>query len=752
MKTRLLLLTAFLSVATLAMGEIYNNNKYSLTFYGTPITISSSPHMVRPLSSLNTSEIGATISSIDDNKLKNLLNECNLLKSKFELNDWGYLVLVNKIAHTCLSNDNEAVLLAYLIMAKTGYDVRLAKDNNKLYLMFASTNLIYGCSYFAMNNRTYYPYPIIQFSQGKQISFCNVSIIGEKPISFMIDKLPNLAQSESQPKELKSVKYPDWNFSVSCNENLIDFYNDIPANAIGKNFMTRWTQLANTPLSENVQRQLYPKMAKLVSGLSQREAVERILNWIQTAFTYAYDDDVWGKDRAFYPEETLFYPYNDTEDRSALMSRIITDLLNLKTLFLYYPGHTAIGIAFTDEDVEGNFLMYEGEKYTICDGVYIGAPVGAAMPGFENLTPQALPVNTVNHLLAGFPVKLTKNVKRLQPTPQPIQKNTAIIEWIDFASTVKQKEYQLKVGIKSASKIEETNIMVNGSQSRGINTVKSDGYDQTIKETLKLSEGYNSIVVTVRNADGITTSEKKITCQIDKTTPAVNQKRIALVMGNSNYQDANVNKLKNPVNDATDIAAKLKSLGFTVICSLDQTKKGMESAIREFGNKAMDYDVALFYYAGHGIGCNGNNYLIPIDADIPEEDEVQYQCTNANLVLDKMEKAHIQMKIVILDACRNNPFARSWNRSVSGDGLNIMNAPKGTFIAFSTAPGDVAQDGKGRNSPYTAALLETLDTPLLSITDFFQEVLEKVATQTGERQNPWTSNSFRGKFFFNQKK
>ena len=109
------------------------------------------------------------------------------------------------------------------------------------------------------------------------------------------------------------------------------------------------------------------------------------------------------------------------------------------------------------------------------------------------------------------------------------------------------------------------------------------------------------------------------------------------------------------------------------------------------------------------------------------------------------------MKIVILDACRNNPFARSWHRSAGGGGLAIMNAPKGTFIAYSTAPGDVALDGgEGqRNSPYTAALLKTFDQKGLSITDFFQEVLERVATTTNERQTPWTSNSFRGKFVFN---
>lgn len=328
----------------------------------------------------------------------------------------------------------------------------------------------------------------------------------------------------------------------------------------------------------------------------------------------------------------------------------------------------------------------------------------------------------------------------------------ATIEWIAFSPTTTEKQYNLKAGIKSNSKIESCIVTLNGVTERGINPIKNDGYDMTIDKILTLAEGSNEIKIEVRNAAGTIMSEKNITYKgIDKK-PIVQQKRIALVMGNADYVESD-KKLKNPVNDAVDVAAKLENLGFTVIRSLDQTQQGMEIAINDFGNKAKDYDVALFYYAGHGVQCQGNNYLIPIDAHLPEESYVPYKCTNVNLVLDLMEKSHCGMKIVILDACRNNPFARSWNRGVSNGGLNVMTAPRGTFIAFSTAPGDVAQDGQAgeRNSPYTSALLQTLEIPNLSINDFFQEVLEKVATKTNDRQNPWVSGSFRGKFIFNQK-
>lgn len=228
----------------------------------------------------------------------------------------------------------------------------------------------------------------------------------------------------------------------------------------------------------------------------------------------------------------------------------------------------------------------------------------------------------------------------------------------------------------------------------------------------------------------------------------LDQKRLALVVGNAEYSEG---RLKNPVNDAMDLSNKLKSLGFDVISAYNQTNRGMIEKIREFGEKARDYDVALFFYAGHGIQHNGVNYLIPVNSNIKSETDIEFECTDINRVLAQMDDARCEMKILILDACRNNPFERSWHRGAATRGLSFMKAPKGTFITYATAPGDVAQDGTGRNSPYTEALLQTLDTPNLSIFEVFQQVLDLVSKKTNEMQNPWQSSSFRGEFYFNKK-
>ena len=341
-------------------------------------------------------------------------------------------------------------------------------------------------------------------------------------------------------------------------------------------------------------------------------------------------------------------------------------------------------------------------------------------------------------------------------------KPRATLTWISSPTTTTNRKYTLKAGIKSKSTIENVVVKLNGQTDRGIKTVSVDGYDMVINRDFTLAQGTNTIQVSVTNEGGTATFERSVTytpVSDNSAKPAtnstkkitINERRVAFVVGNSNYSDTNM-QLANPMNDATDLAAKLANLGFVVVRSLNQTKQGLESAAQLFSEKAKKADVALFFYAGHGIQYQGDNYLVPIDAKLPSEEYVKYNCTNANLILDLMEKAGCKMKIVILDACRNNPFARSWHRGVGNNGgLGIMNAPKGTFIAFSTAPGDVALDGDTgqRNSPYTAALLQTLNKKGLSITDFFQEVLERVATSTNEKQTPWTSNSFRGKFVFN---
>jgi hypothetical protein len=221
------------------------------------------------------------------------------------------------------------------------------------------------------------------------------------------------------------------------------------------------------------------------------------------------------------------------------------------------------------------------------------------------------------------------------------------------------------------------------------------------------------------------------------------EQQLALVIGNGAYRDA---PLINPVNDARDIASILGGLGFQVIHKENLTQNEMKKVIRAFGERIRNTGIGLFYYAGHGIQVNGQNYLIPVGANINSEDEVEYESVDVGLLLAQMGSAGNSMNIVILDACRNNPFARSFRSGVRG--LASINAPSGTLIAYATAPGSVASDGDARNGLYTQELLTSIKTPGLNIEEVFKRTRIAVRDKTSGRQIPWESSSLVGDFYF----
>jgi hypothetical protein len=251
----------------------------------------------------------------------------------------------------------------------------------------------------------------------------------------------------------------------------------------------------------------------------------------------------------------------------------------------------------------------------------------------------------------------------------------------------------------------------------------------------------------VKNNNNVPTTNQNSIYNSLSFNPVNNvENRTALVIGNGNYVSAG--KLPNPVHDAEEVSKALQACGFKVNLLINASKKQMNEAVKQFGiDIANNKGTGLVFYAGHGIQSKGENYLIPIDAEIFGEEDLQYECVNVNQLLSKMEVAKNNMNIIMLDACRNNPFERSWNRSTNGNGLASLNAPDGTIIAFSTNPGNVASDGTGYNSPYTTALLNQLKKPNLTI----EQVLKGVAGQVKKEtpgQLPWYSSSITGEFYF----
>ncbi len=230
-----------------------------------------------------------------------------------------------------------------------------------------------------------------------------------------------------------------------------------------------------------------------------------------------------------------------------------------------------------------------------------------------------------------------------------------------------------------------------------------------------------------------------------------NEKRYALVIGNSNYPK-NIGVLKNPVNDASDMAQELRNSNFVVDLLTNATYGQMRAAMLRFKEKVDASDpentVALFYYAGHGLRNEEENFLVPIDASIEFEDDIARYCFPVQrMVLSNMERSNSRMNIVILDACRNNPFP-SLTRSLGEQGLGEMKRARGSFIAYATAPGSVAADGSGRNGLYTQELLKAMKKPGLTIERVFKDVRANVLRLSGDKQNTWDSSNITGEFYF----
>ncbi|MBI4641724.1 MAG: caspase family protein [Candidatus Tectomicrobia bacterium] len=308
-----------------------------------------------------------------------------------------------------------------------------------------------------------------------------------------------------------------------------------------------------------------------------------------------------------------------------------------------------------------------------------------------------------------------------------------------------------------------TTIRGRASDPGGIAEVTINGKNAELDATgnfeanVLLKTGDNPIVVTASdhraNVAQVTFTIHRGQALAGSQMPA-QQRRIALIIGNSAYQ---VGSLMNPVNDATDIAETLRKLGFTVNLLRDATKRDMEEAIDKFRERLSDgKGIGLFYYAGHGVQVNGENYLVPIGARLEKEIHVKYEAVQVSYVLDSVEYAGNELNIVILDACRNNPFVRSWSRTRSRlqqEGLAAIQwqplaGSLGSLIAYSTSPGSVAEDGTSRNGTYTKYLLRYMTTPGLSIERMFKQVRISVMEETGGKQVPWESSSLTGDFYF----
>ena len=366
------------------ISPIYENDKveeknFSFSYMGTTCEVRLPKDLNIRMSGCESCMIATIWKQLATNAMDNTIRDFLALRLKMQLCDWAYLNLIDTFAKAFCGHGNEAVIMAAFIYSQSGYKMRLGRDCEKLYLLYGSKHGIYEKGYIVIEGINYYPLD----DKVERMEISDFSFPQEQSMSLYIENAQKFTIRPSAKRKLASEQYHDVTIDSQVNLNLIQFYNTYPSSEVNGNFMTRWKMYADTPMDESVSQMLYPDIKNKIEGLSDVQAVNQILNWVQTAFQYEYDDKVWGHDRAFFAEETLYYPYCDCEDRAILFTRLVRDLLGLKCILVYYPGHLASAVCFKQQ-VNGDYISLDGDVYTICDPTYIGAPVGITMPEMDN--------------------------------------------------------------------------------------------------------------------------------------------------------------------------------------------------------------------------------------------------------------------------------------------------------------------------------------------------------------------------------
>lgn len=358
-----------------------NQQYYTFSFYGTEMKVRFDPSLVERINKIDGAHLGEAWAKMSTDRYNNVIRDCLELRIRYKLCDWAYYKMLEALSESvCGGKGNDAVLLQAYLYAQSGYKMRLATSNGKLLLMFNSNNLLFDYGGLKLDDG--YFYTTEKLKEAEELNICDAPFPNESPMSMDIINEPILSDNFSQERTIKAQSCP---IETKCkvNKNLIAFFNDYPTSYSDDNFLTRWRYYANTPLSESVKLELYPQLKSSLRDKDLLTAANMLLNYIQIGFEYEYDDKVWGHDRAFFAEETLYYPYCDCEDRAILYSRLVRDLLGLDVVLVYYPGHMCTAVNFP-YGAHGDYIMLDGKPFTVSDPTYIGAPVGATMPGMDN--------------------------------------------------------------------------------------------------------------------------------------------------------------------------------------------------------------------------------------------------------------------------------------------------------------------------------------------------------------------------------
>lgn len=349
--------------------------------YGTTCSVHTATDGLRfKLASLDEKGVAAAWKNLSAERYDGLLHDCMAQREALQLSDWGYLQLLGSMSGQLLGKgSNEAVLLQMYLLAQSGYRVRMARADGKLVLLVPFNRDIYNYPYITIDGVRHYA---LSPKRSGSLSVCNVKFPREQVANILMGRLPELGGTDGaadgkKSRTLQAERFGTMKATVTVNRHLIDYLNDYPLSSA-------WEYYVLAGLSDEVKGELYPALSSQIEGKSKKKAAAMLLDFVQTAFDYATDQEQFGYERPLFGDESVFYPKNDCEDRSIFYSILVRDLLGLDVVLVDWPGHIATAVAF-DEEVAGDYYTLDGRRYTVCDPTYIGASIGETMPQFKEV-------------------------------------------------------------------------------------------------------------------------------------------------------------------------------------------------------------------------------------------------------------------------------------------------------------------------------------------------------------------------------
>lgn len=356
--------------------------RIAFTFYGTQGRVRFDVNKKVSLAGSDEKAVAQFWKALSGDAYNNIVADCQSIRKERDLCDWAYYRMTEKVAEKMYDTKNERVVFHAWLLSQSGISMRLGRENGNIHLLLGTNALLFGKSYWKFD-RAYYS--LLDEENISTLNVMDVQFPDTFPIRTRMASKNVFEKSPTSGRNLSSKGYPAANVNVSCDKNLLDFLQDIPVSAIEGTDETDYLMYVQMPFSEKAGRDFLPMLVKQTAGKSEAEAANILLNFVQTAFPYRTDREVWGRERPFFPEETLYYPYNDCEDRAILFCYLVRGVMKLDVAFVSYPGHLATAVHF-NENIPGDYFIVNGKRYLVCDPTYINAPIGWTMPGMKNST------------------------------------------------------------------------------------------------------------------------------------------------------------------------------------------------------------------------------------------------------------------------------------------------------------------------------------------------------------------------------